>query len=101
MVGNAIATAVQTLNLTNEVFNPFKAQVKAVPWLRRLVVGLLPRRIGFDTRSAHVTCGGQSDTVTGFSPNVLGFRLSVAFHHCSILIFIGMLLLLERRARET
>jgi hypothetical protein len=39
--------------------------------------------------------------VTGFSPNALGFRLSVAFHHCSILIFIGMLLLLERKARET
>jgi len=53
------------------------------------------------SHSAHVTCGGQSDTVTAFSPNAFGFRLSLAFHQCSILIFIDMLLLSERKALET
>jgi hypothetical protein len=31
-----------------------KASVMAVPWLRRLVAGLSPRRLGFDPGSVHV-----------------------------------------------
>jgi hypothetical protein len=30
------------------------------------------------------TCGGQSSTRTGVSPEYFGFPLSVAFHRCSI-----------------
>jgi hypothetical protein len=31
-----------------------KSDLKAVPWLRRLVAGLSPRRLGFDPGSVHV-----------------------------------------------
>ena len=52
----------------------------AVPWLRRLVAGLPPRRPGFDRE----ICGGQSGTGTDFSPEYFGFLLSISFHRCSI-----------------
>jgi hypothetical protein len=32
----------------------FQTQIKAVPWLRRLVAGLSPRRPGFDPKSVQV-----------------------------------------------
>jgi hypothetical protein len=49
----------------------------AVPWLRRLVAGLSPRRPGFDPGSVHV--GFMVDKVA------LGqvFPPSVSFHRCS------------------
>ena len=56
----------------------------AVPWLRRLVAGLSPRRPGFDPRSSPCEIyGGQSGTGTGFSPSCR-FPLSISFHWCSI-----------------
>jgi hypothetical protein len=43
---------------------------RAVPWLRRLVAGLSPRRPGFDPRSSPCEIyGGESGTGTGFSPS--------------------------------
>jgi hypothetical protein len=40
--------------LINIILPETKANEKAVPWLRRLVVGLSPRRHGFDRGSVHV-----------------------------------------------
>jgi hypothetical protein len=56
---------------------PQPIALQAVPWLRRLVAGLSLRRPGFDPGSVHVRfCGGQSDTVTGFSPNCRFFPVN-------------------------
>jgi hypothetical protein len=42
----------------------------AVPWLRRLVAGVSPRRPGFDPRSSPCEIrGGQSGTGIGLSPS--------------------------------
>ena len=49
-----------------------------VPWLRRLVAGLSPRRTGFDPGSVHVGFVVDSGTGTGFSPSTSVFPIQ--FH---------------------
>jgi hypothetical protein len=58
--------------------------VMAVPWLRRLVAGLSPRRSGVDPGSVYV--GFVVDKVAlgqVFFPEYFGFPLSVSFHRCT------------------
>jgi hypothetical protein len=45
----------------------------AVPWLKRLVAGLLPRRLGFDPGSVHVGFVVDKVARTGFSPSTSVF----------------------------
>jgi hypothetical protein len=61
--------------LSFHIINTFR---RAVPWLRRLVVGLPPRRPGFDPGSVHV--GFVVDKVTLY----FGLPLPISFHRCSI-----------------
>jgi hypothetical protein len=46
---------------------------KAVPWLRRLVAGLLPRRPGFDPGSVHVRFVVEKVALGQVFPRVLRF----------------------------
>jgi hypothetical protein len=55
-----------------------------VPWLRRLVTGLSPRRPGFDPRSVSEGFVVDKLELRQVFPRVLGFPLSVSFHRCSI-----------------
>jgi hypothetical protein len=59
-------------------------EVRAVPWLRRLVAGLSPRRPGFDLRSVHVGFVVDKVALGRFFPEYFGFLLSVSFLRCSI-----------------
>ena len=47
--------------------------LKAVPWLRRLVAGLSPRRSGFDPDSVHVGFVVDKVTLGQVFPRVLRF----------------------------
>jgi hypothetical protein len=44
-----------------------------VPWLRRLVAGLLPRRLGFDSESVHVGFVVDKVTLGQVFPRILQF----------------------------
>jgi hypothetical protein len=56
----------------------------AVPWLRRLVGGLSPRRPGFDLGSVHVGFVVDKVALGQVPPRVHWFPLSTSFHRCSI-----------------
>jgi hypothetical protein len=55
-----------------------------VPWLRRLVAGLSPRRSGFDPGSVHVGLVMDKVAMGQVFPEYFGFPLSFSFHRCSI-----------------
>jgi hypothetical protein len=56
----------------------------AVPWLRRLVAGLPPRRPGFDPGSVHVGFVVDKVALGQVLPGYFGIPLSLSFHWCSI-----------------
>jgi hypothetical protein len=56
----------------------------AVPWFRRFVAGLPPRRPGFDPGSVHVGFVVDKVALGQIFPLVLRFPLSISFHRCSI-----------------
>jgi hypothetical protein len=57
---------------------------RAVPWLRRLVVGLSPRRPGFDPGSVHMGFVVEEVALGRFFPECFGFPLPISFHRRSI-----------------
>jgi hypothetical protein len=59
-------------------------QPRAVPWLRRLVAGLLLRRPGFDPGSVHVGFMVDKVALGQVFLRVVGFPLSISFHWCSV-----------------
>jgi hypothetical protein len=56
----------------------------AVPWLRRLVAGLSPRRPGLDPRSVHVRFVVDKVALGQVFLRDVGFPLPILFHWCSI-----------------
>jgi hypothetical protein len=67
-----------------QVSSGIVAQIKAVPWLSRLVAGLSPRRPGFDPGSVHVRFVVDKVALGQVFLRVVGFPLSISFHWCSI-----------------
>jgi hypothetical protein len=71
-----------------------------VPWLRRLAAGLSPWRCGFIFVSIYVRFVVDKVALGHVFAKYCGISLSVPFDHCSILIFIYMLLdKKEKRAK--
>jgi hypothetical protein len=56
----------------------------AVPWLRRLVAGLSPRRPGFDPGSVHVRFVVDKVALGQVFLRVVSCPLSISFYWCSI-----------------
>ena len=59
---------------------------RTVPWLRKLVTSLSPRRHGFDPRPVHGIRGGQSSKGTGPAPLFFNFPINIippVLHTCS------------------
>jgi hypothetical protein len=57
---------------------------RAVPWLRRLVAGLSPRRPGFDPRSSPCEIVVDKVALGQVFLRVVCFPLLISFHRCSI-----------------
>jgi hypothetical protein len=71
-----MAIALPSFMIFNVASRLRKVTARAVPWLRRLVAGISPRRPGFDTGSVHV--GFVVDKVAlglVFFPKYFGFPL--------------------------
>ena len=74
--------------------------LKSVPWVRQLVFGPLPRRPGFDAGQSILNVLWTECKWDRFFSEYFGFPLSISFQHCSILVFIYMFLLPERKTGE-
>jgi hypothetical protein len=75
-----------TINTAWKIHKKIIATVKeAVPWFRQLIVGLSPRRPGFDATPCWI-CSGQCEPPTGFSSEYFIFSFSVSFNQLSTLI---------------
>jgi hypothetical protein len=61
-----------------------------VPWLRRLLAGLLPWRTAFDTGSVHVGYGVEKWHCQRFLSDFFLFALSVLLHQCSMFICVAI-----------
>jgi hypothetical protein len=66
-----------------------------MPWLRRLVSGLSPRKLGFNLRPVDVGFVVEKVALVHAFFDYFGFVMPVSFHQCSIPIFIYMLVLPE------
>ena len=71
----------------------------AVPWLRRLDVGLTPQRSGFDTRSVHVRFVREKWHCDRLFSDCFGFPLSVSFHH--LLLHVAVTRKTNKRSLQT
>jgi hypothetical protein len=60
----------------------------AVPWLRRLVAGLIPQKRGFNHGPVHVGFVVEELVWDGFFTEYFGFHLSVSFPQCSVLFVL-------------
>jgi hypothetical protein len=67
----------------------------AMPWLRQLTARLSLERHKLDTRPVHVRSVMDKVALGQVFLQVYGFPLSVSFYHCSICIFIIILLISE------
>jgi hypothetical protein len=68
-----------------------------VPWIRRLVVGISPQRLGFSPEEVHVSFAAGKVALGQIFLPVLRFPLSVSFHQCPIFIFVLTVHLPERK----
>jgi hypothetical protein len=74
--------------------------LNTIPWIKRLVAGLLPRSSGFDPRSVHVRLAADIVPLGQAFIRACRFSLALSLYQYSILIFIYMLVLPEWQAGE-
>jgi hypothetical protein len=86
----SVYCAVRTESLTIVQFN-FRLSMD-VPWLRRLVAGLSPRRLGSIAGQSMWDLWWTKWHCDRLFSQYVGFLLSVSFHQCSTLIFTQLLL---------
>jgi hypothetical protein len=68
-------------------FSEIGYEDRVVPWLKRLVAGLSPRRPGFAPGSIHVGFVVDKVALGRFSPSTSVSPANISFHHCSIFIY--------------
>jgi hypothetical protein len=71
-------------DINSIIFSSSNHDGRAVPWLRRLVAVLSPRRPGFNHGSVHVGFVVDKVALGQVFPEYFGFPLSISFHPCPI-----------------
>ena len=74
--------------------------LNTLPYLRKLVPGLSPRRPSFDSRPGRVKFVMGKQALGQVFHRLIRFPLPLSFHHCSIIIFVHALLLTEGQTDE-